>query len=186
MACKDYKDLGEDILFRKVYDFEGGVWSANDDGGWDTTTFSYHVSAACNHCAAPACQSVCPTEAILRDEETGLVYIDEEACISCEACVAGCPYSVPKMDPITNMARKCDGCLERVKAGQKAICAEACPLRALELDEIEKLRKEHGELDQIAPLPANATGPHLVIKASPAVEVAAGEKGFVANEKEIA
>jgi len=186
MACKDYKDLSEDILFRKVYDFEGGSWEADSAGGQNTTTFAYHVSIACNHCLSPACQVHCPAEAILRDEETGLVYIDEEACIACGDCVEACPFDEPKMDPVDNVARKCDGCLDRVKAGSKPICVEACPLRALEMDDIEVLRAERGEIYQIPPVPVASTGPRLVIKPSPAVESSDLDLGFVANEKEIA
>ena len=32
MACKDYKDLSQTVAFRKVYDYEGGTWTAADDG----------------------------------------------------------------------------------------------------------------------------------------------------------
>jgi len=186
MSCKDYKDLSEDILFRKVYDFEGGSWTADDAGGLSTNTFVYHVSAACNHCLSPACIVHCPADAIIKDEETGLVYIDEELCIGCGDCVEACPFDEPRMDPVADVAIKCDGCLERVRAGQKQICVQACPLRALEMDDVEALRAEHGELWQIPPLPIASTGPNLVIKPSPALDSPALEEGFLANELEVA
>jgi anaerobic dimethyl sulfoxide reductase subunit B (iron-sulfur subunit) len=186
LACKDYKDLGTEILFRKIYDFEGGNWTQGENGTWTTTSFAYHVSATCNHCIAPACQAVCPVSAISRDEDTGLVHIDADLCIGCGSCVSACPYEVPKLDEEQKKARKCDGCLDRVKEDKKPICVEACPLRALEFDDIEKLRSSYGDTDRIPPLPEPSTGPNLVIKSAPAVDSPAAAKGFIANEKEVA
>ncbi|MDR1088340.1 MAG: 4Fe-4S binding protein [Coriobacteriales bacterium] len=186
LACKDYKDLGPETLFRKIYDFEGGTWTQGEGSVWTTDSFVYHVSAACNHCVAPACQMVCPAEAILRDEDTGLVYIDLELCINCELCVTACPYSVPKMDIERGIVNKCDGCLERVTEGKKPICVEACPLRALDLDDIATLRSSYGDVDFIPPLPEPSTGPNLVISSAPAATSPASASGFVANMKEVA
>lgn len=187
LACKDYKDLGTEILFRKIYDYEGGEWTQGDDGAWTTTAFAYHVSEACNHCVAPACQAVCPVEAIIRDEDTGLVFIDADLCIGCGSCVTACPYLAPKLDLETQKARKCDGCLDRVKEDKKPICVEACPLRALEFDDIETLRSKYGDVAQIPPLPSSdQTGPNFVIKPAPAVESPAITTGFIANELEVA
>jgi anaerobic dimethyl sulfoxide reductase subunit B (iron-sulfur subunit) len=187
LACKDYKDLGTEILFRKIYDYEGGDWTQGEDGVWTTTAFAYHVSEACNHCAAPACSAVCPVEAIVKDGENGLVVIDEELCIGCESCVTACPYEVPKMDVERQKARKCDGCFERVAEGKQPICVEACPLRALEFDDVEVLRSKYGDLAQIPPLTDPAqTMPSIVINPCPAIESPAIATGFVANGLEVA
>lgn len=32
LVCKDYHDLGPDILFRRIYDFEGGSWEKTPEG----------------------------------------------------------------------------------------------------------------------------------------------------------
>ncbi len=139
LACKDYKDLDAETLFRKVYDCEGGEWTEGEGGTWNTTAFTYHVSVACNHCDLPACFSVCPAEAVIKDGETGLVTIDPELCIGCGSCLTACPYSAPKLNE-DNLAVKCDGCIDRVGDGNVPICVESCPLRALEFDDIEVLR----------------------------------------------
>ena len=55
MACKDYNDLSQIIAFRKIYDYEGGETTADKNGVVTSSTFMYHVSAACNHCADPWC-----------------------------------------------------------------------------------------------------------------------------------
>ena len=40
MACKDYKDLSQTVAFRKVYDDEGGTWTAADDGSYTTDAYA--------------------------------------------------------------------------------------------------------------------------------------------------
>ena len=35
LVCKDYHDLGPDILFRRIYDFEGGSWEKTSEGAWE-------------------------------------------------------------------------------------------------------------------------------------------------------
>ena len=35
LACKDYKDLGTDVNFRRIYEYTGGNWSQLEPtGGW--------------------------------------------------------------------------------------------------------------------------------------------------------
>jgi anaerobic dimethyl sulfoxide reductase subunit B (iron-sulfur subunit) len=187
LACKDYRDLGTEILFRKVYDYEGGAWTQDAASTWTTTAFAYHVSESCNHCTMPACLAACPAEAIVKDGNNGLVSIDETLCIGCGSCVSACPYAVPRLDPEIAKARKCDGCSARVAESRQPICVEACPLRALEFDDIETLRSKYGDLAQIPPLPdPSQTAPNIVIKPCPATEHPALTTGFVANELEVA
>lgn len=185
MACKDYKDIDQAHAFRNVFDYEGGSIEADADGCVINNVIMYHVSAACNHCDNPACVAACPTGAVVKDADTGLVYINPEMCGGARACVEACPYGVPVFFEETKKASKCDGCRDRVAAGLKPVCVDACPLRALEFDEIEALRAAHPDaVDSIPPLPAgDATGPNLCILASPAAT--AGVEGAVTNEKQL-
>lgn len=185
LACKDYNDLGCDILFRRIYDFEGGAWEQDGAGAWLHETYVYHVSDSCNHCANPACEAACPVGAYAKDPETGLVLHDAEACIGCGACVEACPYDAPKIDAERGVARKCDGCSDRVVQGLAPICVDACVLRCLEFGDIEELRAAHGDCADIQPLPSSGlTGPSLVIKTSDASLLADAKGGFVGNVPE--
>lgn len=76
-----------------------------------------------------------------------------------------CPYHAPVLNPVTKKMSKCDGCLNRLEAGLQPICVESCPQRAIEFGPIEELRRKHGKLAQIAPLPdPEQTKPSLVIR----------------------
>ena len=152
MACKDYKDLSATIAFRKVYDYEGGAWSDAGDGTFTSDAFAYHVSLGCQHCAMPACMAKCPQGAIEKDTKTGLVHINQEKCTGVGACVETCPYNVPIVDKALGKGVKCDGCAERVAAGEKPVCVEACPARALDFGPADEMAKL-GERANIAPLP---------------------------------
>ena len=108
---------------------------------------------------------VCPTKAHFKRKEDGLVVIDTKKCIGCGACAMACPCHAPVLNPVTKKMSKCDGCLNRLQAGLQPICVESCPQRAIEFGPIEELRRKHGKLAQIAPLPDPAqTKPSLVIR----------------------
>lgn len=79
----------------------------------------------CRHCTSPPCGEACPTGAILKDKDTGIVTISEEDCINCYECVKACPFSAVRVDPETGDAFKCDLC------GGNPECAQWCPTGAI-------------------------------------------------------
>ena len=92
-ACKDAYDLDVGTAYRRVFEYTGGDTVRNGDGTFGSTCFSYNVSVACNHCDDPVCVRVCPTEAMHKDEQTGLVSVNDRHCIGCGYCHLSCPYS---------------------------------------------------------------------------------------------
>ena len=163
LACKDYHNLSNDVAFRQIYEYGLGEWT-QDGNAWTCTTSVYYISEACNHCDSPMCFASCAQNAIIKDEDTGIVYIDAEKCIDCGACAEACPYSIPKRDAENSVYVKCDGCKDRVAEGKQPICVEACPLRALDFGDIEELRSSYGDVASVAPLAdPSLTSPNLVI-----------------------
>lgn len=185
LACKDYKDLDVDVNYRRIYEYAGGSWQADGDT-WQPSIFFYYLSIACNHCAAPACVPVCPSGAMHKRQEDGLVVVDTETCIGCKSCAMACPYGAPQYNARKGHMTKCDGCYERVAEGLKPVCVESCPLRALDFAPIEELRERYGTLDEVAPLPpASFTGPSIVIKPNRNARPVGDTTGSLANPKEV-
>lgn len=185
-ACKDYHNLPTAVTFRNVFEYSGGSWEANEDGTYTQNVFKYYTSVSCNHCDVPACLGVCPSGAISKDEETGMVMNDKEICIGCSSCVEACPYTAPSVDEDVGVAMRCDMCFDRVKEGKRPICVEACLSRALDYGEIGELREKYGDADHVAPLPAkSATSPNLVIKACVRALPTDDIAGNITNPREI-
>lgn len=68
-----------------------------------------HQALFCRHCKKPVCRDLCPVDAIVRDEETGVVRVVAEACIGCGLCL-DCPLGAMILDPDTGLAAMCDLC----------------------------------------------------------------------------
>lgn len=84
----------------------------------------------CNHCVDPACVAVCPTGAMHKRDEDGIVESDPQVCVGCGACVAACPYQMPVLDPLAGIVRKCDLCRPRIERGEEPLCVCSCPAEA--------------------------------------------------------
>jgi DMSO reductase iron-sulfur subunit len=102
-----------------------------------------HLSLACNHCASAPCMDGCPARAVYRDEATGAVLIDPEACIGCRYCAWACPYGAPRFDEGRGVMVKCDFCVERLRAGRRPACVSSCPTGALDWGSLPAERLVH-------------------------------------------
>ncbi len=103
----------------------------------------------CRHCDPAPCLQVCPTAAIYRDDEHGLVLIDEKKCIGCAMCAVVCPFDVLTFHPMPEgpssdvaVAVKCDGCVDRVSRGDQPACVDVCKVDALVFGELNDLVAE--------------------------------------------
>ena len=54
-------------------------------------TFMMYLPRLCEHCLNPACVASCPSGAIYKREEDGIVLIDQDKCRGWRMCVSGCP-----------------------------------------------------------------------------------------------
>lgn len=89
-------------------------------------TFMMYLPRLCEHCLNPACVASCPSGAIYKREEDGIVLIDQEKCRGWRMCVSGCPYKKIYYNWKTGKSEKCIFCYPRIEAGQPTVCSETC------------------------------------------------------------
>ena len=85
----------------------------------------------CMHCADPGCLKACPAPGAIVQYSNGIVDFQEENCIGCGYCVAGCPFNVPRISKKDSKAYKCTLCSDRVAVGLEPACIKSCPTGAL-------------------------------------------------------
>lgn len=93
----------------------------------------------CVHCASAPCKGACPTGAIVVDESTGFVMVDEGRCVNCHLCSVVCPVSAPQHRADNRAVVKCDGCAEVVRSGGVPLCVAACPTGAVAFGDRDEL-----------------------------------------------
>ncbi|MFC1822238.1 4Fe-4S dicluster domain-containing protein, partial [Thermodesulfobacteriota bacterium] len=81
----------------------------------------FHAAIACNQCGEPACEEHCPTGAISKSKDDGVVRIDHDKCLGCGLCSLTCPYGGVEYDARIKKPMKCDLC------DGDPQCVEACP-----------------------------------------------------------
>ena len=54
--------------------------------------FMMYLPRICEHCLNPSCVASCPSGAMYKREEDGIVLVDQEKCRGWRMCVSGCPY----------------------------------------------------------------------------------------------
>ncbi|RUO42736.1 nitrate reductase subunit beta [Aliidiomarina taiwanensis] len=89
-------------------------------------TFMMYLPRLCEHCLNPACVAACPSGAIYKREEDGIVLIDQDKCRGWRMCVSGCPYKKIYYNWKTGKSEKCTFCYPRIEAGMPTVCSETC------------------------------------------------------------
>ncbi len=89
-------------------------------------TFMMYLPRLCEHCLNPACAAACPSGAIYKREEDGIVLIDQDKCRGWRMCVSGCPYKKIYFNWDSGKSEKCTFCYPRIEAGDPTVCSETC------------------------------------------------------------
>jgi formate dehydrogenase iron-sulfur subunit len=135
VACKEWNDLPVD----ETENF--GSYQSHKDltaASWDLMRFNEVEldggdlawlirKDSCMHCAEPGCLLACPAPGAIVQYENGIVDFDQQNCIGCQYCVAGCPFDIPRFDPESKKVYKCTLCIDRVSNGLEPACVKACP-----------------------------------------------------------
>ena len=148
VACTSMHNIEPGLKWRRVIE----TWS----GDFPNVTRSF-FSLACMHCGKPACAAVCPTGAISKRAEDGIVVVDRDKCNGCQECLAACPFNVPQFGSDGTM-QKCDFCLTR---GEEPACAAHCLAEALHYGTMEKMAEPAA--GKVAEKLSGPTEPSIII-----------------------
>lgn len=106
----------------------------------------HYLPRICNHCLNPACVGSCPSGALYKRGEDGVVLINQERCRAWRMCVTACPYKKSYYNWNTGKSEKCILCYPRLESGQAPACMHSCVGRIRYLgvmlydaDQIEKV-----------------------------------------------
>ena len=89
-------------------------------------SFMYYLPRLCEHCLNPACVAACPSGAIYKRDEDGIVLIDEDKCRGWRECVSACPYKKSYFNWVRKRSEKCTFCFPRIEDGKPTVCSESC------------------------------------------------------------
>jgi len=86
----------------------------------------FYLPRICNHCLNPACVAACPSGAIYKRGEDGIVLINQKRCRAWRLCVTACPYKKVYFNWNSGKSEKCILCYPRVETGQVPACMHSC------------------------------------------------------------
>jgi len=130
VACKQENDLPPTAdctpgttgpAWRKVIKIETGEYGSESID---------YLSVSCLHCSDAPCIKECPTSAIIKRAEDGIVIIDRNKCTGCKLCMQVCPWGALQVGE-DGVVQKCNLCLPRLEQGKEPACVTACPTKAL-------------------------------------------------------
>jgi len=110
----------------------------------------FYFPRICNHCLNPACVAACPSGALYKRGEDGIVLVDQKICRAWRSCVAACPYKKTFFNWSTGKAEKCILCYPRLETGQAPACFHSCVGRIRYLG---VLLYDASRLEEVAKLP---------------------------------
>ena len=86
----------------------------------------FYLPRMCNHCINPACVAACPSGALYKRGEDGIVLLNQERCRAWRFCVTACPYKKTYFNWSTGKSEKCILCYPRLETGQAPACFHSC------------------------------------------------------------
>ncbi|MBI2379693.1 MAG: nitrate reductase subunit beta [Gammaproteobacteria bacterium] len=86
----------------------------------------FYLPRICNHCLNPACVASCPSGALYKRGEDGIVLINQDVCRAWRMCVTACPYKKTYFNWSTGKSEKCILCYPRLEAGLAPACMHSC------------------------------------------------------------
>jgi formate dehydrogenase iron-sulfur subunit len=158
-ACQEWNDVREPIginqgSYQNPHDLTPNSWTLmrfneiEENGRLEWLI----RKDGCMHCADPGCLKACPSPGAIVQYSNGIVDFNEENCIGCGYCIAGCPFDIPRLSQKDSKVYKCTLCSDRVAVGLEPACIKACPTQALvfgsKADMIEQAEERIVDLEE--------------------------------------
>jgi len=86
----------------------------------------FYLPRICNHCLNAGCVAGCPSGAIYKRGEDGIVLVNQDKCRGWRMCVSACPYKKTYYGWTTGKSEKCILCYPRQEAGEAPACFHSC------------------------------------------------------------
>jgi nitrate reductase beta subunit len=86
----------------------------------------FYLPRICNHCLNPSCVASCPSGALYKRGEDGIVLLNQNVCRAWRMCVTACPYKKTYFNWHTGKSEKCILCYPRIEAGYAPACMHSC------------------------------------------------------------
>ncbi len=154
----------------------------------------FYLPRICNHCLNPACVAACPSGAIYKRGEDGIVLVNQEKCRAWRMCITACPYKKVYYNWHTGKSEKCILCFPKLETGQIPACMHSCVGRIRYLgvllydaDKLEEVAScdEKDLLDKQLSLYLNPSDPEVIAAAKkcgiPDSTLAAAQKSPIWN-----
>jgi DMSO reductase family type II enzyme iron-sulfur subunit len=124
----------------------GPNWDEDQGAGEYPNSYYFYLPRICNHCTHPACVEACPSGAMYKREEDGVVLRDEDLCSGSRDCMRACPYKKIYFNHSRGVAQHCNLCFPRLEKGVAPACARNCPGR---LTFVGQLDDEQGPIHRL-------------------------------------
>ncbi len=137
-ACMEWNDLRDEVGVQQGFYTNPPDLS---DQSWTLMRFNEQVidgrlqwlilKDGCMHCQDPGCLKACPAPGAIVQYSNGIVDFQQDQCIGCGYCIAGCPFHVPRLSGKDSKVYKCTLCSDRIAVGLEPACVKACPTGAI-------------------------------------------------------
>ena len=158
VACQEWNDLPPETTvqlgsYQTLPEMTPNFWNLIRFSEHEAEGGSFHWlmrKDQCMHCADPGCLAACPAPGAIVQYNNGIVDFQQENCIGCGYCMAGCPFNIPKLSKTTKKVYKCTLCVDRVSVGLEPACIKACPTSCLQFGTKEQmLQKANSRVNQL-------------------------------------
>lgn len=141
VSCKMENNVAEGIQRIRVLNADETTVYDIPTGTYPKLEFIW-TPIPCQHCDTAPCVDTCPTGASYKRED-GIVDIDKDKCLGCDACVKACPYGARILDEVSSTVDKCTLCAHRLDGGLgKTMCQICCPNRAIVVGDLDDPESE--------------------------------------------